>query len=135
MTPDQQKDQDRLDRYIERELLAPLMNETKWNEAILALQSVEGFYVQFRVKCLRDIEEPFGWDRSFPYHIPGPYKAIEWLDINPVVTTRVGALVPPKVSDFRAEIRAALQRYSIPNEERDGTIRIYGYKRPSKSDS
>lgn len=135
MTPDQQKDHDRLNRYIARESLVPVMNNTKWKETILALQSVDGFWVQFRVKCLRDMQEPVGWDRSFPYHIPTPYRVIEWLEVNPVVTTRVGALVKPRQADFRAAIREALQRYSIPNEERDGAIRIYGYKRPSNSDS
>ncbi len=135
MTPDQQKDHDRLDRYIEREMLVPIMNDTKWNETILALQSVGGYRVQFRVRCLRDTGEPIGWDHSFPYHIPTPYRAIEWLEINPIVTTRMGALVPPKESDCRVAILAALQRYSIPVEERDGTIRIYGYRRHSKSNS
>ena len=134
MTPDQQKDRDRLDRYIERESLAAIMNDTKWAEAIHAIQSVDGYCVQFRVRCLRDEGQPSGhWDRSFPHHIPTPYKAIEWIDINPVLTSRVGAQVPPKESDFRVAICKALSRFAIPYEELDDIIRIYGYKRPAKS--
>jgi len=133
MSPEQQKDNDRLDRYISSEFLAPIMNDTKWNEAILALQSIEGYYVQFRVRCLRDVgAEICHWDLSFPYHLPSPLKTIEWLDINPIVSQRIGALVSPTSNDFRVEICASLSRSSIPYEELAGIIRIRGYKRLAK---
>ena len=55
MTDEQRKDYQRTKRYIEREQLSPIMNDTKWRKPIDAFGSIPGFRVSwFRVKCIRD---------------------------------------------------------------------------------
>ena len=131
MTPEQQKDADRLQRYIEREQLYPVMNNTKWREGIDALLSIEGFHVCFRVRCLRDANDPpmNYWDGSFPYHIPRPFKVIEWLDIDPLMKIHRGHIVAPEIRDFTAEVIQALNSKNVPFVQIGDVIRIYGYTR------
>ena len=75
----------RLARYIERHQLVSATNDTKWREVVAYLRGIPGFYVEFRVRCVREpLDAVPRRDRSFPEHLP-PYKHIEWLDIDPVV--------------------------------------------------
>jgi len=115
MTAEQQKDDERRDRYIIREGLASVMNDTKWREVIAILKDVCCGSVKFQVKCIRDKEPPADhWDGSFPYHVPGPYKTIEWLKV------RV-----PNTED----LIIALTRASIPFDRIGDTIQLKGYTR------
>ncbi len=137
MTPEQQKDSERLDRYIVREGLASVMNDTKWREAIQVLQDVMGYRVQFRLKDVRGSEPaPSYWDRDFPHHV-GRYKAIEWLEINTVVEIykdrlEGGRYNTGKTYDYSEEVAEALNAKSIPFYQTDGVIRLQGYTRSSK---
>ena len=134
MTSEQQKDSDRLERYIATQSLVQVMNDTKWREAIAALGSINGYSVRFRVRCLGDAANlDANWDFSFPWHVPSPFKAIEWLDIDPVVRKRVGALLPPKTEDYRDAICSALDRFSVPHDNVGDVIRIPGYIRLGKA--
>ena len=115
MTLEQQKDTERLDRYIIREGLASVMNQTKWCEAIKTMSEVSG-YPRFRVKCVRDREpSPERWEGSFPHHVPYPYKVIEWLEV-----------------DYTEELSEAFGKASIPFIRIGDVIRIQGYTRPSQ---
>lgn len=137
MTPEQQKDSERLDRYIVREGLASVMNDTKWREAIQVLQAVMGYSVRFRVKVVRGAEPASGyWDGSFPYHVP-LYKAIEWMEINTLVGIykdglETGRYSTGKTYDYSEEVAEALNAKSIPFYQADGVIRLQGYTRSSK---
>jgi len=112
MTPDQQKDAERHDRYIVREGLMSVMNDTKWREAIEVLSRVVG-YPKFRVKCIRDEEPPENfWDGSFPHHVP-PYKTIGWLEVV-----------------YMEELAQAFGSAGIPFIHSGDVIRIRGYTRP-----
>src|SRR5690349_6190172 len=105
MTPEQAKNAERLARYIEREQLVSLMNDTKWLETLQALEAIPGFSVRFRFKDVRDPEPAVGfWDNGLPEHIPYPFKCIEWLEIDPVVRVRLGRLVDDKATDFTDEV-------------------------------
>jgi hypothetical protein len=135
MTSEQQKDDERLDRYIAREGLASVMNNTKWREAIQVLQDVMGYNVRFRVKCVRGSEPGADyWDGSFPYHVP-TYKAIEWMEINTIVGIysdgpTTGRYCTGKVSDYGDRVGEALSSKSIPFYQSAGVIRLQGYTRP-----
>lgn len=130
MTPEQKKNAERLRRYIEREQLYPVMNNTKWREAIDALVSIKGFAIHFRVKCLRGAEPSMDyWGGSFPEHIPYPYKVIEWLDIDPLMKLHRGQLVAPEIRDFTEEVQQALSSKNVPFVQMGDVIRIYGYTR------
>lgn len=132
-TPEQQKDAQRLARYIEREQLVSLLNNTKWREVIHAIQSIAGYVPRFRVKELR-APEPTDteWDHSFPYHVPHQFNVIEWLEFDPVVRIPRGQLVAPQTNDCTDALIAALHAVSVPFEQRRSYIRIWGYSRPSK---
>jgi hypothetical protein len=90
MTSEQKKDNERLRRYIEREQLYPVMNETKWRETMKAMQSIEGFTARrLRVKCLRDPEPPTThWHVDFPNDFPYPFGAIA-----PLLESRASTLL------------------------------------------
>lgn len=130
MTPEQKKNDERLRRYIEREQLYPVMNNTKWQETVDVLLSIKEFAVRFQVKCLRAAEPSTNyWDGSFPEHIPYPYKTIEWLNIDPIVKLHRGRLIAPETRDFTKEVERALESKNIPFVRKKDVIRIYGYTR------
>ena len=136
MTPDQELEAKRLDCYLARESLVPILNDTKWRRLIKCIAEVQDYSVRFRVKCLRNTESDVDyWDGSFPWHVPTPYKSIEWIDFNPVSETRVGQLLDPHVRDFTDEICAILDSITIPYEIENFAIRVYGYKRPTQQDA
>ena len=132
MTPDQQKDAERLDRYIAHERLSSVMNEAKWREAMSAVQEVMGHeagFLRFRVKCVRDSKPYWGdCEGIFPHFIPRPYKTIEWLDINPVA----GACSEEgghESHDFTEALIEAFQAKSIPLHHNGTMLRLQGYTR------
>jgi hypothetical protein len=130
LTPEQSRDLERLQRYIEREQLISHMNATKWRAAIAAVESIPDFRAVFRVRVLMDQSESSdAWDSDFSHHIP-TYMFIHWLEINPVARTRRGRLVADETRDFTREISEALLRVRTPFSFEGGVIRIWGYSQP-----
>ena len=129
-TEEQRKGVERLRRYIEREQLRALMNDTKWREVITALRYIPNFPIRFRVQCLRSEALP-SWDSSFPWHVPQPYSVIEWLDIDPIAHYHRGQLIPDATIDFSEQVVQALQSVSVPFSHEGPFIRIWGYARPT----
>ncbi len=128
-TEEQRKDAERLRRYIEREQLIALMNDTKWRKVITALRHIPNFPMRFRVQCLRS-DSPATWDSSFPWHVPQPYNVIEWLDIDPIAHFHRGQLISDATIDFTEQVVQALQSVSVPFSHEGPFIRIWGYARP-----
>jgi len=60
----------------------------------------------------------------------GPYSVdvIEWIEINPVESSKEGRLVAEKKIDHLAEIIKLLEDLLVPVMEVDGIIRVYVYK-------
>lgn len=132
MTREQEEDDLRFIRYLERENLASLMNNTKWRELIAAIQGVARYRPRFRVKCVREGEPAAdSWDGSFPLHVP-TFRHIEWLELDPIMRTRRGAIVPDLTEDFSTPIEVALAMAGVPFERVGSAIRIVGYFRPAK---
>ncbi|MFC1609731.1 DUF6678 family protein [Myxococcota bacterium] len=129
MTEEQNRDAGRLQRYIEREQLVSVMNDTKWRELQVVITEELSFRPRYRVKCLRGADD-FYWDTDWHTHLP-TFKEIEWLEIDPICKERQGRLVPDIATDKSAELESLLQSVSIPFERRDGLIRVYGYHRPT----
>jgi hypothetical protein len=104
------------------------LNNTKWKKLIKHVGKIPGYKPEFRVKCLRDGEDPpeNQWEGSFPYHVP-LFNHIEWLEFRPYVLKHQGALLPDEREDFKEEIIGVLSRVSIPFIETKTGIRIVAY--------
>ena len=128
LTPEQQKDLDRLRQHIERECLTGVMNDTKWEELISSIKALK-YRPKFRVKCLRQEEAPLGaWDSDWDTHIPWPRKWIEWLDLDPMIIYRKkGVLIEDEKIDFSDTIIAALRAHDIPFSFEGSSIRVWGW--------
>ncbi len=139
MTAEQQKDAERLERYIIREGLASVMNDTKWREAIQVLNDIMGFNVRFRVKVIRGAEPSADyWDGSFPEHfMASSYKGVEWVEVKTLADLyeerpETGRYRTGKVVDYGDKLAKAFRDKSIPFYQTDGVIRIQGYTRFSQ---
>src|SRR4051812_26171940 len=96
-TLEQTKDLKRLHRYVEREGLTSVMNNTKWRRLFESLERVCG--LSFRRKDVR--ESPVlerRWDSDIYYAMAG-WENIEWLDIRARISRHRGALVAPEIED------------------------------------
>jgi hypothetical protein len=133
-TAEQKKDLERLQRYIQREGLTSCMNDTKWDAAVRAIQSVPRFSPRFRARCVKDQQGVFPkpWDGSFPWHVP-TFKFIEWLELDPILRTPLGHLLANACEDFTEQLCHALSAAHVPFSIEDGAIRIWGYLRPGSS--
>jgi hypothetical protein len=133
MTTPQDEDERRFRRYVVRENLASLMNNTKWRAMIAAIESTSGYRPRFRVKCIQEREpDADRWERSFPFHVP-MFRAIEWIEFDPLVRTPAGALTSDRCEDFGQQIESALARASVPFQRFGNAIRILGYVRPART--
>lgn len=130
LTPGQARDRKALLRTVETEQLTSYMNRTRWKACIAAISSIPGYSARFRVRCVGDRQDPQSWDGSFPWHIPH-FVSIEWLEFDPIVRSRRGALVTDICADHTADIVAALLQARIPiSLESTGAVRVWGYVRP-----
>jgi len=129
-TEDQKKDTDRLERYIVRESLISIMNNTKWKELRNLILNNFSFSPKYRVKCLRQpgANECY-WETDWQHHLPSPYKVIEWVDIDPIQYHHLGGLVDDIREDKTEELSCLLRAKSIPFEVEGIYLRIYGYRR------
>ncbi len=131
-TEDQKKDRERLENYIRREQLVSIMNNTKWAELRELMLSLDK-KPRYRVQCSNaDSIHSEAWDRDWYYHLP-PYKAIEWLGIDPIITERRGHLLPDKLTNQLDAIVGKLSNKSIPYSMDNSRIRVWGYKRPGRT--
>jgi hypothetical protein len=130
MTEEQERDLRRLHRYVQRQQLVSVMNDTKWRE-LRQLMIERPRRPKFRVQCLRSPPpNSASWDGDWHYHLP-TFVWIEWLDIDPIYRIRRGHLVADDTIDLTTELIPLLEERSIPFEVEDSLIRIYGYRRPA----
>ena len=127
MTPGQQEDAERLRRYILREGLVSLMNDTRWCEARSIIEEILDFRCRFRTKDVRGDEPPpsGGWQGDFRYHMPRTYKWVEWMEINPVVRL----YQQETAQDYTEAVTDAFRAKNIPFYMVGSVIRIQGYVR------
>lgn len=127
MTPEQEHVRNQVRRYVQREQLYAVMNDTKWKELIAAMRALPGGTPCYRIKDVLGPEpdhEPR--DGEWYYHL-WPYFSIEWIDIDPLCRKAFGPSV-----DKTAAIIAALKAASIPFSVENRFIRVWGYTRPGE---
>jgi hypothetical protein len=125
MTPDQQRSREKVRRYVHREQLASVMNDTKWQELVDAMRAIADGTPMHRIKDVLGPDpdnEPR--DGEWYYHL-WPYYSIEWIDINPICWKPFG----PQV-DQTGAIVSALRERNIPFSIEGRYIRVWGYTRP-----
>jgi hypothetical protein len=118
----QKAELERLRPFIARQGLVARMNGAAWRAALDAVLGIEGFTPLYRVRCVRDSQDPpeAQWSGPLPQGLP-LYNFIEWLEINPR---------PARGRDCSAALAAALDAAGAPWSATAGGIRIIGYERP-----
>jgi uncharacterized protein DUF6678 len=122
-TPDESE---KLKRVVAARNLCGLANDTKWNEFISAMRSLQGWKPRYRFKCIDG--PPSSWDGEWFYHLPFPLISVEWFDLEFVQETTIHRL-PPRVeltdhSDWLVEL---LKRVGFDFQKGSTVIRIFGY--------
>ena len=78
--------------------------------------------------CVTDWRGGFGLPVDGYIEVSGPEKIsdIDWIELDPIVVTRIVRLVPPKIVDVTNEIVKMLDEGGIHYVLLEGLIRIYG---------
>ena len=128
----------RVAEIIARKNLCPVMNDTKWLELQAEVEKLP-FPPPFSMRCVtdkddREINDPVDapryvgdWSSFWEEGLP-PFFNIEWIRVRPRHGIPRGRLVADEVLDETEEFLAILAKLSIPYNNEDGIVMIYGYK-------
>jgi hypothetical protein len=98
--------------------LAPLLNDTKWDELRLAMYALGQQAPDFRVREI-GADLPGPWDGEWYYHFrQGGYRSIEQVELR------------LRDSAHRGAITAAIERIGLPGTCTDAGFVVYGYAAP-----
>jgi hypothetical protein len=132
VTKEQSKDKLRLKRYVSRNGLSGVLNDTKWNELFELLKPMQG-KLSFLRKDVRDSEVSVQtWDGDF-YHNFGLCENIEWLCISAQLSIHQGVLLSPKIEDYTEELILLVLKSGIPFSRTEEGVKVWGYIRPGSS--
>src|SRR5947207_6006977 len=114
-TPFAQKIHDRVARYVEREGLTSVMNNTKWRRMLEAIDSLP-FSVTFRFKDVRSAEQegnPTDWDADRAHNFGGFLfmTSVEWLEVKPSCSESSGS---HGADESFLQLRRAMQDARMP---------------------
>ncbi len=127
LTPEQQKDCERIRAYVAAHQLVSVMSDTKWRRMRDAVCN-RGF--MYRRKDVREPEPADHWGGDF-YHVFGGWpSSIEWIEIRTLVPVHRGRLLQPQMDDRGPDIEQALRSAGIPFTRSEDRVRVYGYTRP-----
>lgn len=122
----------KLTRYLEREGIGSVLNDTKWRRLFEELQNFEGA-LQFQRKDVDEAEPNQDYWDSDIYHVFGAWQKIEWLNVRALTVRRRGALVKPEIEDKTPMLIDAVRRAGVPYCMNSSGVRIWGYLRPGVS--
>jgi hypothetical protein len=109
-----------------------LANDTKWNELIEYIRSLEGWKPSYRSKWVNG--HISRWDTEWFYHLPFPFVGVEWFDIGMQGELRTGRLLPPQITDHSPMILGKLNEIGFDFESKGDVARIWGYYPKSYED-
>ena len=122
----------KLIRYIERENISSVLNNTKWERLFKEFQKIE-FALDFQRKDLDEAEpNPDYWDSDL-YHVMGGWEKIEWLNIRAFVSHPRGAFVKPEIENNTPLLKVALRQSGVPYCMHNDGVRVWSYLRPGVS--
>lgn len=116
--------------YLRKERMASLMNATKWRELALRLETIGRGRLPIRVKCVLDASASGFACLDWEWVKNGDTSIIEWIEVDPVLRTPRGRLVPDSTEDLTDLIRCALMDVGVPYSEEGGFMRVWGHVRP-----
>ena len=120
LSDEQKAELERLRPFIARQGLVAKMNGGNWRAALDAIIGLADYPSAYRVRCVRDTQDPpLAWQGPLPQGLP-LYNFIEWLELDPR---------PVKGRDWSGELKQALQAAGIPVTETATGLRIIGYAR------
>lgn len=119
------EDKEAIASQARRKFSAALANDTKWNELLQHVRSLDGWRPSYRSKWVNG--HVSGWDVEWYYHLPFPFVGIEWFDIGLHEHVRSKGLIAPAIIDHSEEITSVLARIGFDFEVRDDVARIWGY--------
>lgn len=122
--------EDEVFKYISDHQLDSIMNNTKWKKLVKEINADPNYRPSVNIKYIFDRENngkfsPVWWEEVER----DGYKLIEWIEINPIKEERIGALVPPKVTDHTDFVKSAIEKHGIPYEVNGKVFKIWGYRR------
>ena len=118
----------RIRKFVEKEGLVGLANDTKWNELISWARHLqdEGWSPAFRYSCI-DSDYISGWDGEWYHHLPYPMISVNWIDLTFLEEVYVARLLPSKVINHREELENKLRDIRFDYVVGEKTIRVFGY--------
>lgn len=130
---------EKISRIIRERNLCSYMNNTKWNELIIAVKNEMSFPPPYDIKYLTqenttqsnfENEDVYFWGDWDGEEFPTQeyYINIEWIKIRPRFLKHRGKLISPELVDESEKLQDILRRYRIPYEVTDGLYCIYGYR-------
>jgi hypothetical protein len=122
---------------LEREQLASVMNDTRWEKLAGAMQAFDPL-PDWRCKDI-SADGPGPWDAEWCYHIR-PFHTIEWLEIGfvhpkPAAGATSAQLTIAARTDAEKRLRAQLSALGVPYSIEGGLVRVWGYTRPGTQPS
>ncbi|WP_157314669.1 DUF6678 family protein [Chitinibacter sp. GC72] len=126
------EDKDKIAAQARQKFLGALANNTKWNELISHMRSLDGWRPSYRSKWVNGFVS--GWDIEWFYHLPLPFVGVEWLDIGLHEHVYRGRLLHPAIVDHSPEILTKLKEIGFEFEARGDVVRIWGYHPKSYED-
>jgi hypothetical protein len=109
-----------------------LANDTKWNELINYMRSLERWRPSYRYKYVNGFISR--WDVEWEYHLPFPFVGVEWFDIGVHEQHHVAMLLPMKIIDHTQEIAELLKKIGFDFEVKGDVARVWGYYPKSHED-
>ena len=98
--------------------LAPILNDTKWEELRLAMYALGSESPRFRAKDIKT-SQPGPWDGEWFYHFrDGGYRSLEWVELQ---------LRDQSQRDAVARILASI---NLPGMHTDAGFIVYGHVVP-----
>ncbi|WP_266160215.1 DUF6678 family protein [Dyella silvatica] len=106
--------------------LAGAANDTKWNELIDFIRSRDGWVPSYRCKFVLNgyISR---WDTEWSYHLPFPFKSVEWFDIGLHQLIRHGPLLPVSVIDHSEWLLPKIHSIGFDHVVAGDVVRLFGY--------
>lgn len=107
--------------------LVSASNNTRWNELITHIRTLEGWRPSYRWKSVTGFVST--WDVEWFYHLPFPFEAVEWFDIGLYGQGEfVGRLLPRRPPiDHSDKILPILEKTGFDFERQGDVVRIWGY--------